>query len=85
MQTIWKYTLLPDQTLEMPAGAQVLTVREQGATIALWAKVDTLAPTEKRRFVVFGTGHEMPGLALVYIGTAMLQGGALVLHAFEVA
>ncbi len=86
MISIFKYTLTLDGALiEMPIGAEVLTAREQGDQICVWAKVDTtMELKEQRTFKVFGTGHEMPNDPnWRYVGTAMLHGGALVFHVFE--
>lgn len=84
-KTNWKFTLQPECKVEMPEGAQLLTVREQGDDICLWALVDSDAPMVARRFVGFGTGHQIPeDQALSFIGTAMLQGGNLVFHIFEI-
>lgn len=84
MKTIWKFTLKPEITLEMPKGAQVLSVREQGEDICLGALVDPMAEKERRNFVSFGTGHDVPDLPMQFIGTAHLAGGGLVFHVFEV-
>jgi hypothetical protein len=62
-------------------------VREQGEEVMLWALVDTEAPLEVREFVVYGTGHRCHAAEnhkVNYLGTAHLNGGALVFHAFEV-
>lgn len=86
MKTIFKYTLSPDGSpIEMPIDAEILTAREQGESICIWARVETTeVQREKHTFKVFGTGHEMPNdQNLHYIGTAMLQGGGLVMHVFE--
>lgn len=83
-KTIWKFTLQPECEVEMPKGAQVLAVREQGEDICLWALVDPTATKEKRRFVGFGTGHTVPDTPMSFIGTAHLRGGTLVFHVFEI-
>jgi hypothetical protein len=83
LKTIWKYVLQPESVLDMPIGAQVLSVREQGQEICLWALVDPLADKEKRKFVSFGTGHDIPSQPMTFIGTAHLGGGSLVFHVFE--
>lgn len=89
MKQIWKYTLAPVITLEMPIGAQVLSVREQGEDICMWALVNPDAEKEHRKFLAFGIGHnvperhEGPGLNLEYRGSAHLDNGALVFHVFE--
>ena len=86
MKTIYKYPLSPDGTpVAMPIGAEVLTAREQGDNICVWARVDKgQEMVEHRTFQVFGTGHDMPeDPNLHYVGTAMLHGGSLVMHVFE--
>ncbi len=70
-----------DAQIEMPYKHRILTAREQGDDICVWAEVDTTSPMIARRFRVVGTGHDAPGDA-TYIGTAMLLGGRLVLHVY---
>jgi len=85
MKAIWKFGLSENCTVEMPQGARILTVREQGNDVALWAEVDPKAPRERRQFRLYGTGFELPSNKLLnYLGTAMIMGGSLVLHAYEV-
>jgi hypothetical protein len=88
MVTVWKYpvTIIDDWTISLPAGAQVLTVANQGEQACLWALVDPSQPTtERRRFRIAGTGHPI-GTSddLRYINTFQLMAGALVFHLFEV-
>lgn len=87
MHTIYKYELWPDALkIEMPKGAKILTAREQHDKICLWAEVNTDNATEVRTFEIFGTGHQIPydmGVSRDYIGTAMLEGGSLVMHVYE--
>jgi hypothetical protein len=75
--TIWKFVLEPECSLDMPAGAQVLSIREQGDSICLWALVDPSASTERRRFIVFGTGHPVPDEPLTYSGPRIYFKGSL--------
>lgn len=84
MREIWKFELQPSCAIEMPAGAELLSVREQGEAICLWALVDPEAAVEVRRFVGYGTGHLVPDEPLKFLGTAHLQRGALVFNVFEV-
>lgn len=87
MNTIWKYEISPGQAeYYMPAGAEILCAREQHDGICVWAKVDT-AQSENltpRKIMAFGTGHAMPDVPMRYLGTASLEGGALIFHAFEI-
>lgn len=85
MITIWKFSLplVPDFDLELPAGAVVLSVREQDNRPCMWAKVDTQAKLTTRSFSLVGTGHSVPAESK-YLGTAHLDEGHLVVHLFEI-
>jgi hypothetical protein len=83
MKTIWKWTLKPQTVIDMPDGAQVLTVQMQHGEPQLWALVDPVAPTVKRVFNIYGTGHSMGDRTGSYIGTFQMDGGSLVFHVFE--
>lgn len=89
-RVVWKFVLRYDRlgdgrcVVEMPEGAKVLRVAEQYQEPALWAECDPEARTVGREFVIVGTGHQVPADAKVYLGTAMLFGGQLVLHVYEV-
>lgn len=90
MKAIYKYQLgVTDvQTVELPAGAKVLSVGTQRESIFAWALVNTDRDTEPRTFVIKGTGHPIESGELDdtrFIGTVMLSGGALVFHIFEAA
>lgn len=81
-RAVWKFDVSNSVTLDMPIGAKILSVQAQGAEICMWALVNTDAKTEKRNFVVYGTGYEIPGGRMSYVGTAQIAGG-LVFHVFE--
>lgn len=77
-RTVWKFDLdlakldaNSEVAVSMPMGAEVLTAREQGEKVCVWARVN---PDEtrivKRMFGVCGTGHPAP--LTDYVGTAML-------------
>ena len=86
MRTIWKYPFdtTEEFMLEMPSGAQVLTVQVQGGQPCIWALVDPSASLAPRQFLVHGTGHPVTfPHSLVYIGTYQLMGGVIVFHVFE--
>ncbi len=82
MMVIYKYTLqLADTSqLNLPLGAEVLCVKQQGRKFSLWIKCDPAAPAETRTFHVVGTGHDVPDGA-EYIDTIL--DGAYVWHIFE--
>lgn len=88
VKSVWKFTLEPGyetQAIEMPKGAEILTAREQGNSVCVWAMVDTRAMREARRFSVIGTGWQVPERNRKYIGTAQfIDGAPLVFHVFEV-
>lgn len=88
MITIHKLTLSPKRSsYSLPEGAELLCAREQHNQVCVWYKCDPNAEQTDRKIVVFGTGHEIPkdlARRLKYLGTAMLEGGSLVFHVFEV-
>lgn len=97
---VWPLTSGTDLlSIDMPRNAEILCVREQRVPpdaravsqrpdeqLCIWARVtvNELNEIEPRKFMLCGTGHFAPPLDHRYIGTAMLQGGSLVLHVFEV-
>ena len=85
MKAVFKYQLAiaDEQTLQIPAGAQLLSVAEQRQQLCLWALVDDEVPLAPRRIRVAGTGHSIEG-APVFLGTVLLMGGDFVAHVFEV-
>ena len=82
---VFKYEV-PAETefiLEMPTGAKVLHVAEQGMGVCLWALVDPeVFVFEDRRFVVRGTGHLVPE-NVDWVGTWLQDGGRFVFHLFQ--
>jgi hypothetical protein len=85
---IFKYTLpLAEHSIvEMPAGAEVLSVHNQKDALCVWAMIDPAqAQMKKRMFFIVGTGISMEYHDMMrFIGTAHLHGGSLVLHVFEI-
>lgn len=82
MSKIWKYTLPPHGEVEMQAGANVLSVAQQGQGIVVWAVVDPMEDTEIRQFDAVPTGGDLPEGRAVFYGTVSLDNG-LVFHIFE--
>jgi hypothetical protein len=87
-RTVWKFSLpLADEIeLVMPSGADILHFDMQFNRPVIWALVD---PENKevvtRKFRFAGTGHKIETAnELRYIGSCMIQDGALVFHLFEV-
>jgi hypothetical protein len=83
--TVWKAVLKPAdvQEIEVPKGAELLCAREQFEQICVWFRCNPLQRTEKRTLAIVGTGNPAPAADGRYLGTASLQGGALMFHVFE--
>ncbi len=83
MKTIWKFPLkvTDEQTLQIPNGAQLLTVQTQGEIPCLWALVDPNAERKPCVVQTYGTGHPIREVG-AYLSTYQMSGGALVFHVF---
>jgi hypothetical protein len=84
-KTIWKFAFeIGDEiVIEMPKGAEILTVQVQSGLAFIWALVDPGAEKENRYFDLYGTGHLIDmSIERWYIGTFQLYQGALVFHLF---
>jgi hypothetical protein len=86
-QVIWKFTLKLEggvQTMMAPRDAEILCAREQHEQVCVWFRGDPTALQTERQIAIVGTGHPAPMRdESRYLGTAMLDGGDLVLHVFE--
>ena len=53
---ICRFELEPKQiqTIDMPAGAEILCAQYVGDTLSLWVRADDRAPREPRTFGIFG-------------------------------
>lgn len=86
---IFKYELevINSQTLQLPADAVILSVKNQNEKICLWAIVDPDSnKLQDRRIRLFGTGHTFPDAyeeEFKFIGTVVQMGGQFVWHVFE--
>lgn len=84
MKTVWKWTLKPDSTLEVPEGTTFLSVGKQMGQIVAWGLVDPSKPLASRRIKAYGTGHAVPDDPGKFIGTVTdVEGIGLVFHFFE--
>jgi hypothetical protein len=86
---IYKYRppLLARETrIEIPAGAQFLSVQFQEGGMAFWYLVDIDEPPEPRLIRVYGTGWpiEPEDGPLRHLATLQQPGTHLVWHVFEV-
>lgn len=81
------YQKSPSTILSLPEGAEVLCVQAQGEVeIKLWALLDPSLKMELRKFIIYGTGHEIniPPEKLEYIGSVQTHAGAFIWHVFEI-
>lgn len=83
--TIWKFplTITDEQTINVPKGAQILSIQNQFNKPVLYAIVNSKAPREERYIEIYGTGHPLSMLGRQYLGTFQIDDGQLVYHAFE--
>lgn len=86
MLTIHKFiledTLASDtHTVNLPKGAEVLTIKSINDVPVIWAIVDTSAVLEPREFRFYNTGEELPENRGKYIGT--LEINSHIHHFFE--
>jgi hypothetical protein len=83
MLTIWNFEIARGYNeLNIPHGAQALTVQMQGGRMQLWMLVDPNQPMiERRAFSVYGTGHAVPNTPGRYVATIQID--ALVFHVFD--
>ena len=82
---VWKFRLDPPTeghvtTVEMPAGAVVLSVAAIGLGLFVWAVCDPTRPPEARTFRVVATGVEFEWSGS-FLGTAIM--GDMVWHVWQ--
>ena len=83
---VFKYELSGGVTeLVLPAYARILSVQFQHGRIQLWALVNHgETGTERRRFLVAGTGHPIEEPDPVHISTIQTSDENHVWHVFEI-
>lgn len=86
-EQVWKFPLSATDhpVVQMPRGAEILTVAFQNGVPTVWARVPLgKSEREERRFRMAGTGHDLnlPEEAR-FLGT-MLHPRGLVFHLWEV-
>lgn len=86
MKTIYKYQLKIDdqQVLELPKNRKILCVQVQYGVPSIWVELDN-EDKELESVVIntYGTGHPMPNVEEIYIGTYQMHEGDYVFHVFE--
>lgn len=73
---IWKFGLPPHPRaiVEMPAGAEVLSVAEQKGIVYVWALVDQTAKRVPRLISCYLTGDDVPEDPGRFLGTVHVIG-----------
>lgn len=83
MKAIYKYPIkiVDKQVIEMPIGANILSIQMQNGIATIWAIVSTKECFTPVKIRIFATGEEIPsGSVLRYIGT--IQDEIYVWHVF---
>lgn len=87
-KVIFKYQMpvLERFSMELPEGAEIIRMNDEGGLFWLWAVVDTNLSNETRNFMAFKTGAEIPpDIHLNYVGfCAVFVQMELGLYIFEV-
>ena len=81
---IWKYTLNPLNTIELPVDAEILSVDEQNGEICMWVALTPEMDAYPRRFIIYATGDTIEFPVYKHIGTVKLNDGSLIFHVFEI-
>jgi len=83
---VWKFELRHvSNIVEMPIDSEVLCAKKQRDVPCIWVRVDPEKEKVKRRFLIVGTGHEIPESQFAhYVGTFFGDSvGSYVWHVFE--
>lgn len=83
MKRIYKYEIHSDCTVQLPPGAEILSVGVQFNQLMCWASVEPSDKIETRHLLIGGTGFEPPVNPGRFLGTHLLDGGSTVLHVWE--
>lgn len=90
-KAIYKYDFGDDVAdlidLNLPTGAEILSVNNQHGRLVLWAVVDTdVETTSSRIFAVYSTGeilHMYIKNTMKFLGTVLFDDGDTVYHVYE--
>ena len=84
MKTVYKYGLKTGKNkVVMPNNSVVLSAENVCDEIVIYARVDTNAELETRKFEVYNTGQEVNEYDLTFIGTVLFDAGEYVVHGWE--
>lgn len=82
MKTIYKYEIQPE--IALPAASKIVyaAIDNKNMRPTIWVELNPNEPsTERRKFEIFGTGHEIPLMAEHIMS---YQEGPFVWHIYEV-
>lgn len=84
MSVIWKFPLMltDEQTVDMPAGASVLSVADQNHVLTMWALVEPSAPLAPVGVRILGTGNPAPSDQASWTFVGSIHQSAFVWHVF---
>lgn len=84
MNHILKFPLAQthQQTIDLPADAQIVACQSQHGEVTLWAICDPIQPRCSRTVTCVSTGQAIPDDAGQYLGTCQFHDGRTVVHAF---
>jgi hypothetical protein len=73
-------------SIDMPKGAEILSVHEQRGIICCWALVfPNTKERETRRFAIYGTGYPIFNeKRMTFLGSAFFMEESFVFHVFEI-
>lgn len=82
MKAIYKYPIkiADTQILDMPVGADIISLQMQNGIITIWAIIDIEASLMPVKIRIFGTGIHYSDLVLRHIGS--IQDGDYIWHVF---
>lgn len=85
---IWKFEIPTNGRVNVPKGAEVLSVGEQDNKIYVWVVCNPIEKeTMELEFEVFGTGHDIPTHLRPeehrFLGTVYFKKEPLVFHVFQ--
>ncbi len=83
-KVVYKYEIQPDGSTFYAASMRPLHVAAVGENLFLWAEVAPGGVDLPRRFFAYATGYNTIPEGAIYVGTALMHGGTLVWHVYEI-
>lgn len=88
---VWKYMMedpntqksVTDITLQIPENSKFLNAGVQNGKVTLYFLIDADEKLVNRRFMVSGTGRDLPTEKIHYMATVEIMGEKMIGHVFE--